>query len=93
MSDRKKKIEISAENGETIHLTLTTGAGEEPDIDEMNEVQLEAYLAELEEVLDRLDADEPEDDSSDAYEEWADRHEELEDLIDDVKDRLDELCE
>ena len=43
-----------------------------------------------EQLLDRLDREEPEDMESEDYEDWARRHEALEDLADDILDLLEE---
>ena len=64
---------------------------EEIYLEDMSRQELLAYLAELEEQLQRLDAREPKRMGSEAYEEWADEHEELEDAIDEVRELLDEV--
>lgn len=65
MSDtEKKKIEL--EGGLTIKFSVKISTDDDPDIDDMTIEQLEAYLAELEDQLDELDANEPDDDGSDA---------------------------
>lgn len=61
------------------------------DVEEMTIDELKAYRDTLEEKIEQLDAQEPDDEESEEYEEWADEHEELEDLLDEVIDRLDEL--
>ena len=43
-----------------------------------------------EQLLDRLEREEPEDMESEDYEDWARRHEALEDLADDILDLLEE---
>lgn len=66
--------------------------GEElPDVNAMTIHELKAYRNILEEKIEQLDEQEPDDEESEEYEEWADEHEELEDLLDEVIDRLDEL--
>lgn len=66
---------------------------EEPeDIYEMDQAQLQAHYAAMQEQLHLLDAKEPKDMNCDAYEEWADEHEELEDYLDEILDRMEELC-
>lgn len=62
-----------------------------PDIDTMNQEQLKAYLVEVEQQIEALDAREPADMESEAYEVWGDAHEMLEDLLDDILDRLEDL--
>lgn len=64
---------------------------EEKYLEDMSRQELLAYLAELEEQLQELDAREPRSMNSDAYEAWADEHEELEDAIDEVREFLDEV--
>lgn len=62
-----------------------------PDVNEMTIDELKAYRNTLEEKIEQLDNQEPDDKESEEYEDWADEHEELEDLLDEVIDRLDEL--
>ena len=64
---------------------------EEIYLEDMSRQELLAYLAELEEQLQQLDAREPKRMGSEAYEAWADEHEELEDAIDEVWEFLDEV--
>lgn len=53
----------------------------EPDIEELNEKQLEDYLADLEDRLGELEDYEPDDAGSDEYDEWEEKYSEVEDLI------------
>ena len=61
------------------------------DIEELNEKQLEEYLADLEDRLGELEDNEPDDAGSDEYDEWEEKYSEVEDLIDEVEERLQEL--
>ena len=63
----------------------------EPDIEELNEKQLEEYLADLEDRLGELEDNEPDDAGSDEYDEWEEKYSEVEDLIDEVEECLQEL--
>ena len=62
-------------------------------MDEMSVEQLQSYLTELEERLEQLVVNEPDDDGGDAYDEWANKRDELEDLISEVEDRLADLSD
>lgn len=84
-----KKIKIG--DSVSIKFTVKKSEHEDPEIDGMTVDELEAYKVELEEKIDRMDANEPVDEESDEFEEWAAQHEDLEDLLDEVEDRLDEL--
>ena len=53
----------------------------EPDIEELNEKQLEEYLADLEDKHGELEDYEPDDAGSDEYDEWEEKYSEVEDLI------------
>ncbi len=64
---------------------------EEKFLEDMTREELENYLAELQEELEKLDAREPRNMNSEAYEQWADEHEELEDVMDEVREVLDEM--
>ena len=64
---------------------------EEKFLEDMTRQELESYLAQLQEELEKLDAREPKNMNSEAYEQWADEHEELEDAMDEVRERLDEI--
>lgn len=64
---------------------------EQTDLDSMNEEELRACLAEVEELLAAHDEHEPKNMNSEEYEEWGDRREELEDLMDEILDLLDDL--
>ena len=78
----KKAIEEKV--GITIDITR------DEDIDEMRKDELLKYREVLEEKIDELDAEEPDEDTPE-HEEWEVMHEELEDQLDDVEDRLDDL--
>ena len=67
------------------------GYMDEPDYDQMDEAQLRACLADLQEQIAALDLEEPENMESEAYEIWGEQHEILEDRIDEILDCLDEL--
>lgn len=90
-------VKSAAENAGSAVISAAAKAKQEiniaelPDLEAMTREELEAYLAALEEELDRLDAREPKSQTSEAHEEWEDDHEELEDLIDEVQDILDEM--
>ena len=56
----------------------------------MTREELLEYLAQLEQRVAALDAQEPKNMNSDAYEIWADEHEMLEDAMDEVREFLDE---
>lgn len=62
-----------------------------PDLESMNQRELERELAEVREQIALLDYQEPEDMESEEYETWGAQHEDLEDLEDEILDLLDEL--
>lgn len=64
---------------------------EEPELESMDQEQLEAYLRQVRDQIAQLDESEPADMNSEAYETWGNAHEELEDLVDEITDRLEEL--
>lgn len=64
-----------------------------PSIDELELPELESYLAELEDQLEVLESEEPDECECDEYDEWEERRDELEALINEVEDRIDELRE
>lgn len=80
------EIKRDKDNGLEVSFSLEN----EPDIDEMSKEELLKYRAALEEKLEDLDAEEP-DDETPEHEEWEELHEELEDLLGEVEDRLDDL--
>lgn len=63
---------------------------EEKYLEDMTKEELLEYLAQLEQRVAALDAQEPKNMNSDAYEIWADEHEMLEDAMDEVREFLDE---
>lgn len=63
------------------------------DIEGMSKTELEARLVQLEEVLEGLEIEEPDDSYKKEYEEWEERIVELEDEIDEVKEKLEEFKE
>ncbi len=63
---------------------------EEKYLEDMTREELLEYLAQLEQRVAALDAQEPKNMNSDAYEIWADEHEMLEDAMDEVREFLDE---
>ena len=81
-------IDITRDEDDGFKVTISKDEG--PDIDEMNKDELLKYREVLEEKIDELDAEEPDEDTPE-HEEWEVMHEELEDQLDDVEDRLDDL--
>lgn len=81
-------IEIKRDDNEGLKVTLSSD--DRPAVDEMSKEELLKYREILEEKIDDLDADEPDDDTPE-HEKWEILHEELEDALDDVEDRLDDL--
>ena len=86
----KKAITIDITRDEDDGFKVTISKDEGPDIDEMSKDELLKYREVLEEKIDELDAEEPDEDTPE-HEEWEVMHEELEDQLDDVEDRLDDL--
>lgn len=72
-------------------MSMKFNFSEEPNVDEMTQAELEAYIQDLEDRIAQLDAREPRNMEGEAYEDWADAHEDLEDLLDEAQDRLDEF--
>lgn len=68
-----------------------SGYQEEPELDNMNQEQLEEYLRQVRARIVLLDEEEPADMNSEEYETWGDAHEDLEDLADEIMDRLEKL--
>ena len=64
---------------------------DEPDLDLMDKEALLAYLEQLRNQIEELNAAEPKNMASEEYEEWGDLHEELEDIVDDILDRLEDM--
>ena len=64
---------------------------EEPDLDLMDKEALLAYLEQLRNQIEELNAAEPKNMASEEYEEWGDLHAELEDIVDDILDRLEDM--
>ena len=64
---------------------------EEPDLDLMDKEALLAYLEQLRNQIEELNAAEPKNMASEEYKEWGDLHEELEDIVDDILDRLEDM--
>ncbi len=81
-------IDITLDEDDGFKVTISKDEG--PDIDEMSKDELLKYREVLEEKIDELDAEEPDEDTPE-HEEWEVMHEELEDQLDDVEDRLDDL--
>ena len=61
-----------------------------PDIDMLDQDELESLLSQLEELLDDLEEEEPDEDSE-AHEEWEESIDEVTDLIDEVQSRIEDL--
>lgn len=59
------------------------------DIESMSKTELEAHLVELEEALESLEIEEPDDSYKKEYEAWEERIVDLEDEIDEVKEKLE----
>ena len=81
-------IDITRDEDDGFKVTISKDEG--PDIDEMSKDESLKYREVLEEKIDELDAEEPDEDTPE-HEEWEVMHEELEDQLDDVEDRLDDL--
>lgn len=81
-------IEIKRDDDDGLKVTLSTD--DRPAIEEMSKDELLKYQEVLEEKIDDLDANEPDDDTP-VHEEWETLHEELENELDDVENRLDDL--
>ena len=64
-----------------------------PDVEDMDLEDLRRYWKIVEDRIEALDAEEPEDMDSEEYDQWADLHEELEDLREEIEERLEEFGE
>ena len=62
-------------------------------IEDMDAETLARYCAELSELIEELDLQEPEDMLSEEYDAWGDKHEELEDLLEEASERLEMLTD
>ncbi len=74
-------------------LTIREGVDDLPDLDELDEAELNALLEKLQQKLEILQGDEPEDDDSDEYEVWEEDIETLEDQIAQVEEAIEEITE
>lgn len=88
--EEKVGITIDIKRDDDDGLKVTFSTDDRPAIDEMSKDELLKYREILEEKIDDLDANEPDDDTPE-HEEWEILHEELEDELDDVEDQLDDL--
>lgn len=88
--EEKAGITIEIKRDEDNGIKVTFSTEDEPAIDEMSKEELLKYRAVLEDKMEDLDVEEP-DDETPEHEAWEELHEELEDLLDEVEDRLDEL--
>lgn len=61
-----------------------------PDIDTLNQDELESLLSRLEGLLDDLEDEEPDEDSE-AHDEWEESIDEVTELIDEVQSRIEDL--
>lgn len=84
------RIEKTIASGVEITIKVRSRA-EELDLEGLSLADLYDLLEELEQKLDIVEADEPEDEDSDAYEEWEDMVDDLEDQIDAVQEAIDDL--
>ena len=88
--DTDIRIEKTIASGVKITIRVRPSA-ETIDLEGLTLEELTGILEELEQKLDIVDADEPEDEDSDAYEEWEDIVDDLEDQIDAVQEAIDAL--
>ena len=77
----------------TIDFSIRFDAAETPEIEELTEEELEAFMDRLEEELQAMDANEPEDEDSEAYDEWWEEQMALQDLIDTVEEQMETMQE
>lgn len=64
---------------------------EEQYLDDMSREELQEYLEEIQQRIEKLDEKEPKNMNSQAYEDWAEEHEVLEDLVDEIVEMLEEM--
>jgi glutamyl-tRNA reductase len=64
---------------------------EEQYLDDMSREELQEYLEEIQQRIEKLDEKEPKNMNSKAYEDWAEEHEVLEDLVDEIVEMLEEM--
>lgn len=88
--DTDIRIEKTISSGVKITIRVRPSA-ETIDLEGLTLEELAGILEELEQKLDIVQADEPEDEDSDAYEEWEDIVDDLEDQIDAVQEAIDAL--
>ena len=88
--DTDIRIEKTIASGVKITIRVRPSA-ETIDLEGLTLEELTGILEELEQKLDIVQADEPEDEDSDAYEEWEDIVDDLEDQIDAVQEAIDAL--
>lgn len=88
--DTDIRIEKTIASGVKITIRVRPSA-ETIDLEGLTLEELTGILEELEQKLDIVEADEPEDEDSDAYEEWEDIVDDLEDQIDAVQEAIDDL--
>ena len=88
--DTDIRIEKTTASGVKITIRVRPSA-ETIDLEGLALDELTGILEELEQKLDIVEADEPEDEDSDAYEEWEDIVDDLEDQIDAVQEAIDAL--
>lgn len=84
------KVEKTIASGVKITIKVRPSA-ETLDLEGLSLADLYEILEDLEQKLDIVQADEPEDEDSDAYEEWEDIVDDLEDQIDAVQEAIDDL--
>ena len=85
-------ITIEKTIGSSVKVTLRVRPSTESlDLDELSEDELLHILDELEQKLEIIQADEPEDNDSREYREWEESIEDLEEQIDLVQSAIDDL--
>ena len=85
-------ITIEKTIGSSVKVTLRVRpSAESLDLDELSEDELLHILDELEQKLEIIQADEPEDNDSREYREWEESIEDLEEQIDLVQSAIDDL--
>ena len=86
-----KRIEFSFMNAVKLVIREQYTEFDEPDVNNLGEDSLQARILALEEQIDDMEDNMPEDNAGEAYEAWEDRRECLLDMIDELQERLEEL--